>query len=104
MRSYVRQNGRWGSACQSMAVDFSPLVLLSAGEFSFSFKNGGSMVSRLAEVLKDDSGFILRGGWAVGFLVFMFIMAIIGQVSWEGFGILLLASLVLTGLRSIFSR
>lgn len=59
-------------------------------------------MSRLAEVVKDDSGFILRGGCAVAFLVFMFIMALIGQISWEGFGILIVVSLVITGIRSLF--
>lgn len=59
-------------------------------------------MSRLVEVLSDDSGFILRGGCAVAFLVFMFIMALIGQLSWEAFGIMLLVSLVMTGIGSLF--
>ncbi len=59
-------------------------------------------MSRLTEVLSDDSGFILRGGCAVAFLVFMFIMALVGQLSWEAFGIMLLVSLVMTGIGSLF--
>lgn len=60
-------------------------------------------MNRILRVLRDDSGFILSGGWAVAFLVFMFIMAVIGQVSWEGFGVLLLVSAVLTGFGALFS-
>lgn len=59
-------------------------------------------MSRLIEVLNDDSGFILRGGCAVAFLVFMFVMALVGQLAWEAFGILLLVSLVMTGIGSLF--
>jgi len=61
-------------------------------------------MDRISRVLSDDSGFILRGGWAVAFLVFMFLMAILGQIPWEGFGAILLVSIVLTGLGALFSR
>lgn len=55
------------------------------------------------EFLHDDSGFILRGGWAVAFLIFMFIMAVVGQLPWESFLLLLVVSAVLSGIGSLIS-
>ena len=48
--------------------------------------------------LREDDGFILRGGWAVAFLVLMFVLAVAGQVPWEFFGGLLLVAGALTGI------
>jgi hypothetical protein len=61
------------------------------------------MVNRFVGALKDDSGFILQGGCALAFLIFMFFMALFGQISWVGFGVMLLVSFVLTGIRSLFN-
>jgi hypothetical protein len=58
------------------------------------------MLRRIVDYLADDSGIIWRGGWAVAFLVVLFIGALFGEISWEGFLVVLAVSAVITAVRS----
>ena len=58
------------------------------------------MHMRAMRLLRDESGFLMRGWLAVAFLVLMFIMALTGAIPWVAFFVILVVSAILTGIRA----